>query len=137
MTTFPARLVQALAIAALAGTAVAQPTADIDFKSVGRGASLAVSLPTRLNPEGTSIEAYPPAEIAGLPEHHWMVGPFRHFVTDSDGKEVERRGGSAWNGAAPPGRKATPTTWRSPEAIACLSWRTGACWSGTSPCATP
>jgi hypothetical protein len=109
MTNLPARLAPPLMAAAFAtATAIAQPTADIGFTSVGRAAPLAVSLPARLNPADVSIEAYPPAEIEGLPQQHWMVGPFRHFVHDSDGKEVERRGGSAWNGAAPPGIEPLP-----------------------------
>ena len=110
-TCISARLsaVATLAAAALMSSSLtAQSVADIGFTSIGRAAPLAVAIPARLHPEGTSIEAYPPAKIAGLAERHWMVGPFRHFPTGPDGKEVEVRGGSAWNGAAPPGIEPLP-----------------------------
>jgi hypothetical protein len=87
------------------GIATGQPVADIGFKSVGRAAPLTVTIPTPTNPD---IEAYPPAEIAGLPERYWMVGPFRVARRGPDGKIVEERGGSAWNGAAPKGVKPLP-----------------------------
>ena len=92
-------------VAVFGGTADAQPVANIGFKSVGRAAPLAVALPA---PTSEDIEAYPPAEIAGLPERYWMVGPFRSFKPGPDGKPVEVRNGSAWDGAAPKGVKPLP-----------------------------
>jgi hypothetical protein len=87
--------------------AAAQSTAQIDFTSVGRGAPLAVALPARLHAPGQSIETPPPAEIPGLPERHWMVGPYRHFERGADGREVERRSG-AFDGTSPPGIEPLP-----------------------------
>ncbi len=96
------RLVGATLVATFVGGGVAtgQPVANIDFKSVGRAAPLAVTIPTPANPD---IEAYPPAQIAGLPERYWMVGPFLVARRGPDGKPVQDRGGSAWNGATPKG----------------------------------
>ncbi len=97
-------IVAAIGASALlsSGSAAAQQTAKIDFVSVGRGAPLPVALPEfaeRLE----DIERYPPAEIDGLPERYWMVGPFRNGVRGRDGKVTVIESGSAWNGAAPPG----------------------------------
>jgi hypothetical protein len=102
------RLGAALAAAGFSAAGLAQPTADIGFSSVGRGAPLAVALPARMYPEGVSIETYPPARIPGLPERYWMVGPFRHFEAGPDGREIERRDGGAFDGAAPPGVEPLP-----------------------------
>jgi hypothetical protein len=99
-----ARLDAVIAVALLtSSTAEAQQTADIGFESVGRGAPLAVAIPTELRPNLAEIEAYPPAEIDGYPEEYWMVGPFRSVRTGPDGARVESSGGSAWNGATPEG----------------------------------
>ncbi len=96
----------AIAVAALLGGAVeAQPVANIGFKSVGRAAPLAVAIPA---PTSEDIEAYPPAEIAGLPERYWMIGPFRSSKPGPDGKPAEVRNGSAWDGAVPKGVKPLP-----------------------------
>ena len=67
----------ALAAVLLGGSAGAQPVANIGFKSVGRAAPIAVTIPA---PTSEDIEAYPPAEVVGLPEKYWMVGPFRTFT---------------------------------------------------------
>src|SRR5512139_1670013 len=100
------RLAVAIAVATLLGGAVeAQPVANIGFKSVGRAAPLSVAIPA---PTSEDIEAYPPAEIAGLPQKYWMVGPFRSFKPGPDGKPTEVRNGSAWDGAAPKGVKPLP-----------------------------
>ena len=92
----------ALLIATAAG---AQQVADIGFKSVGRAAPLAVVLPPHRDPD---LEALPPAEIKGVPERYWMVGPFREAVPGPNGTTVQYQGGSAWNGAAPKGVKPLP-----------------------------
>jgi hypothetical protein len=89
-------------------TAHAQPTADLDFTSVGRGAPLTVALPGELRPDLARIEAYPEAQIEGYPEKHWMVGPFRVLAPQLDGGPVETSGGSAWNGATPKGVESLP-----------------------------
>jgi hypothetical protein len=89
-------------------TLFAQQSADIGFESVGRGAPLTVAIPTELVPDLARIEAYPPAEIDGYPEKYWMVGPFQLAAPGPDGRPVEPRGGSAWNGATPEGIEALP-----------------------------
>ena len=96
-----------MAVAALSVTeaASAQQVADIGFKSVGRAAPLGVVLPRHEDPD---LEALPPAEISGLPERYWMVGPFRQTAPGPNGTTVEYLGGSAWNGAAPKGVKPLP-----------------------------
>ena len=103
--TFPglAAVLAALAAAAPASTAGAQQTADIDFTSVGRGAPLPVAIPSESFTDMADTERYPPDEIEGLPERHWMVGP---YIVNREGEareSVEVRAGSAWNGAAPEG----------------------------------
>ena len=100
--TFPglAAVLAALATAALASTADAQQTADIGFTSVGRGAPLSVAIPSESFTDMADTERYPPDEIEGLPDRHWMVGP---YIVNRDGEPGEVRAGSAWNGAAPEG----------------------------------
>jgi hypothetical protein len=51
-------------------------TADQPFTSVGRGAPLDPAIPAHLWVEADNHEAFPPAEIEGYPEQHWLVGPF-------------------------------------------------------------
>jgi hypothetical protein len=112
MTTIRIRLHGAraamLATLVAASHLAAQPTAQIDFTSVGRGAPLTVALPARLQPPGIAIETPPPARIEGLPERHWMVGPFRDIQRNADGRATETVVGSALNGAVPPGIEALP-----------------------------
>ncbi|MBN1240319.1 MAG: hypothetical protein JXB36_17580 [Gammaproteobacteria bacterium] len=83
--------------------AEAQKTADIELESVGRGAPLSVAIPLEVPADIADYENYPPAEIDGLPERHWMVGALRIVREGPDGEPVENRVGSAWNGAPPPG----------------------------------
>jgi hypothetical protein len=81
----------------LSPEAHAQKTADIGFKSVGRSAPLAASIPgdTPANP----------AKLEDYPESNLVVGPFRPKRVGHDGKPVQIEYGSAWNGAAPKGVK--------------------------------
>ena len=104
------RFSDALVAAALllCPAAEAQRTADVGFESVGRGAPLAPAMPGAVRTDAAELEAYPPAEIEGYPEEHWMVGPFRVVRHGPDGQAVEQRGGSAWNGAAPDGVEPLP-----------------------------
>jgi hypothetical protein len=74
----------------LTGHATAQTIPDIGFRSVGRAAPLAVTLPTTAPAD--------PVEQARLP----YVGPVRWAVGDSNGAvRTVLEIGSAWNGAAP------------------------------------
>jgi hypothetical protein len=75
----------------------AQKTADIGFKSVGRGAPLAATIPGDTPADPAKLEDYP---ANGL-----VVGPFRPKQVGGDGKPVQIDYGSAWNGAAPKGVK--------------------------------
>ncbi len=93
----------ALAAAVLAPLAAAQRVADPGFASVGRGAPLPVSIPAESFTDMADTERYPPDEIEGLAERHWMVGPYIVNREGEDGEAVEVRAGSAWNGAAPEG----------------------------------
>ena len=90
--------VAALALLASWG-AHAQKTADIGFKSVGRGAPLAATIPGDTPANPAKLEDYPA-------ESNLVVGPFRPKRTGRDGKPVQIDYGSAWNGAAPKGVKA-------------------------------
>ena len=103
--TFPgvAAVLAALATAGLASTAGAQRVADTGFTSVGRGAPLPVSIPAESFTDMADTERYPPDEIEGLAERHWMVGPYIVTREGEDGEAVEVRAGSAWNGDAPEG----------------------------------
>src|SRR6476646_4191678 len=78
----------------------AQKTADIGFKSVGRGAPLAAAIPgdTPANP----------AKLEDYPESNLVVGPFRPKRVGRDGKPVQVNYGSAWNGVVPKGVKPLP-----------------------------
>ncbi len=93
----------ALAAAVFASVAAAQRVADPGFTSVGRGAPLPVAIPAESFTDMADTEKYPPDEIEGLPERHWMVGPYIVNREGEDGEAVEVRAGSAWNGAAPEG----------------------------------
>ena len=90
--------VAALALLAPWG-AHAQKTADVGFKSVGRGAPLAATIPGDTPANPAKLEDYPA-------ESNLVVGPFRPKRTGRDGKAVQIDYGSAWNGAAPKGVKA-------------------------------
>ena len=98
-----AAAVAALAGSGLASLAGAQQTADIGFTSVGRGAPLTVAIPVESFTDMSDTERYPPAEIEGLPEAYWMVGPYRFVRPSGDGDAVEIAEGSAWDGAVPEG----------------------------------
>ena len=99
----PAVLPIAAVPAVFGVTADAQRTAQIDFASIGRGAPLDPAIPTPLRTPPDALEAFPPAEIEGLPERHWLVGPHRIIRTRADGERYEERIGSAWNGDVPAG----------------------------------
>src|SRR5690554_4878591 len=94
--------------AGVAGVADAQRTAQIDFDSVGRAAPLEPAIPTPLVTPRDRLEAYPPSEVEGYPERHWMVGPYRVMRTGPDGTRFEERVGAAWNGATPDGIEPLP-----------------------------
>src|SRR5215471_6579167 len=78
----------------------AQKTADVGFKSVGRGAPLARSIPGDTPAD--------PAKLEDYPENDVVVGPFRPTRRGVDGKPVQIDYGSAWNGAVPKGVKPLP-----------------------------
>jgi hypothetical protein len=89
----------ALALLASRG-ADAQKTADIGFKSVGRGDQLAATIPGDTPADPAKLEDYP---TNGL-----IVGPFRPKRVGRDGKTAQVDYGSAWNGAVPKGVKPLP-----------------------------
>ncbi|HEX5047569.1 MAG TPA: hypothetical protein VFX89_10640 [Gammaproteobacteria bacterium] len=93
----------ALAFLALLGAAnaPAQKTADIDFKSVGRGAPLLRAIPGKTPADLATIENYPA-------DSDLVVGAWRPTRTGADGKPVLVDYGSAWNGAPPKGVKPLP-----------------------------
>src|SRR5690606_18662116 len=78
--------------------AAAQRTADIDFASVGRAAPLEPAMPSPLRTPPADLEAYPPAELEGLPERYWMVGPYRVLRARAGDEPVVETNGAAWNG---------------------------------------
>jgi hypothetical protein len=78
--------------------AQAQKTADIDFKSVGRGAPLARSIPVKTPADLATLEAFP--------DNGLVVGPFRPRA--GEGKPARAPVGSAWDGAAPKGVEPLP-----------------------------
>ena len=79
---------------------LAQKTADIAFKSVGRGAPLAQALPGETPVDPAKLEAYP--------ESDRMVGPWRPSRRGPSGEITQIDYGSAWNGAAPEGVQPLP-----------------------------
>jgi hypothetical protein len=81
--------------------ALAQKTADMDFKSVGRGAPLMRAIPSPTPADPAKLEAYPA-------ESDLVVGPFRPTLPGPDGKPVQIEQGSAWGGAAPAGVEPLP-----------------------------
>jgi len=78
-----------------AAGALAQQTADIGFKSVGRGAPLVRAIPGKMPADLETIEEYPDSD--------WVVGPFRPTRRNASGESVQVPAGSAWEGAAPRG----------------------------------
>ena len=96
----------------LGSVAVAQQVADPGFKSVGRGAPLAVSLPS---PKLPSFALAKPEELQRALQElrsYPFVGPMRFALRGapppSAGGQPPLEFGSAWNGAAPPGVKPLP-----------------------------
>ena len=91
----------AVALLSVASVARAQKTADLDFKSVGRGAPLAYAIPWEMPTDPAKLEAYPA-------DSDRIVGPFRPSRRGLDGKVTQIDYGSAWNGAAPKGVQPLP-----------------------------
>jgi hypothetical protein len=90
-----------IALALLAASAAhAQKTADLGFKSVGRGAPLARAIPGDTPADRAKLEDYPDNDL--------VVGAFRPTRRGPDGKPAQIDYGSAWNGAAPKGVKPLP-----------------------------
>jgi hypothetical protein len=86
----------ALLILLANATAHAQQTANVGFKSVGRGAPLVSAIPGE----------YPVADRARLelyPDNDRLVGPWRPQRLSANGQRVQRNEGSAWDGASPAG----------------------------------
>src|ERR1043165_2857190 len=80
----------------VAAATQAQQTANIGFKSVGRGAPLVSAIPGE----------YPVADRARLelyPDNDRLVGPWRPQRLSPNGQRVQRNEGSAWDGASPAG----------------------------------
>ena len=89
--------VAAVSILGIDAAVSGQAVADIEFRSVGRGAPLGATLPTTAPAD--------PAEQAKLP----YVGPVRWAARGSDGEVRELLAiGGAWNGAVPPGVEPLP-----------------------------
>ena len=93
-----------LALLVLAGAATAQQVANPGFKSVGRGAPLAVALPSVELPRG-------PAAMEAFAKYPWVgpmrIGPPRN-APPAAGAPPALDIGAAWNGAVPAGVKALP-----------------------------
>src|SRR5579872_3304276 len=95
------------------GLAFAQQVANPGFKSVGRGAPLAATLPTPsmptnwLRPTPEQLQA----EFRDL-DHYPFVGPMKLRLpagaSGTSGRPPELTVGSAWNGAAPQGIQPLP-----------------------------
>ena len=84
-----------LACALLAGSgAQAQKTAEIGFKSVGRGAPLATAIPGKTPADLATLEIFP--------DNGLVVGPFRPRP-DRQPRPARDSFGSAFDGAAPKG----------------------------------
>ena len=85
------------ALSLLVGAATqAQQTANVGFKSVGRGAPLVSTIPGE----------YPVTDRARLelyPDNDRLVGPWRPQRPGPSGQRVQRNEGSAWDGASPAG----------------------------------
>ncbi len=79
-----------------APNAQAQKTADMTFKSVGRGAPLVRAIPGKTPADPAELEQYPA-------DSDLVVGPFRPTHTGPDGKPVQFNQGSAFGGAVPKG----------------------------------
>jgi hypothetical protein len=95
-------LVASVVVASMwCATAEAQRVANVGFESVGRGAPLAPAIPAPIRTPLAELEAFPPVQIGGYPEEHWLVGPFRLEGAGPDDEPVEF--GTAWNGATPEG----------------------------------
>src|SRR5688572_19877286 len=79
----------------------AQQTANVAFKSVGRGTPLVSAIPGE----------YPVADRARLelyPDNDRLVGPWRTQRPGPNGERVQRNEGSAWDGASPRGVEPLP-----------------------------
>ena len=96
------RYLGAAALTVLAAFATqAQQVADLDFKSVGRGAPLGSAIPRE----------YPVTDLARLemyPDNELVVGPWRPRRPNASGELAQRNEGSAWDGASPAGIEPLP-----------------------------
>ena len=97
ISRFRVKKLSLLATALLATSlALAQQNPQIDFRSVGRGAPLLVEIPGSLQVDPTHREDFPAAEIDGLGERYWLVGPHSAAGRSMDGQTPGRRIGSAF-----------------------------------------
>jgi hypothetical protein len=92
---------------ALACSTVGKPVSGDAVTSAGRGAPVSPDIPWEMWIDPANIEPWPPAEIEGYPEKHWLVGPFDATWT-GPGAETAAFIGSARNGAVPPGIEPLP-----------------------------
>ncbi len=111
----PVILAVALLSTALAAPVTAQQVADPGFKSVGRGAPLAVALPTVRLPRFVPGGPPPTPEAVRQSQQDLAGFPFVGPMGAPPGSAPPRAGGlfavsvgSAWNGAVPPGIEALP-----------------------------
>ena len=96
-------VVSLLLLVTVSPDATAQRVADSGFVSVGRGAPLEPSIPSRVRTPPEQMESYPPQEFDDYPERYWMVGPFNRDGRGETGELGPTGGASAWNGDAPAG----------------------------------
>jgi hypothetical protein len=96
LNTPSAALAVLVAVTSMSCTPGGPQPADTTFKSVGRGAPETPAIPADTWVVPDNIEPFPPAEIKGYPEEHWLVGPFEE---DAAAGFI----GSARNGAVPAG----------------------------------
>jgi len=96
-----------LVVASTTCSRARQEGADAAFQSVGRGAPVTPDIPWEAWIDPKTIEPWPPAQIEGYPEKHWLVGPFEATRSGPNGNTVEFIG-AARNGAAPAGIEPLP-----------------------------
>jgi hypothetical protein len=94
----------AITISVLTSCATPQPSRS-EFTSAGRGAPVVPAIPADTWKDADDIEAFPPPEILGYPEQHWLVGPFDPPAT---GGRLKGFLGAASDGAVPAGVEPLP-----------------------------